>query len=204
MKKLHLNQRQEALAIAVIKWDSLNKVNPPAIKWMEIRGDFYWFFFDGGAWMLHKEVFEERANNFPELLKGNDEVKEDSNEVIPIQSDSTDEVYLVAPQQQTCTCKGNQNRGYCKHLFSVNKDKLQSVAKDYGYDVGFLAERKYYFLYFKKYGKMETVLDIRFDVSKKAYWYKINQYFDNPVDCLRAWLQANYKQPKRLSMLIRK
>lgn len=120
--------------------------------------------------------------------------KQEPNEVISVQSSHANTVYLVAPQQQTCTCKGFQYRHHCKHLHQVNGQQLAKIASDYGYEVS-ISENSFS-IYEWKFGKRQFLLNINFDKDSKTYWYRPNQNFSNPVEAFKKWAIANYKKPK--------
>jgi hypothetical protein len=195
--------------------------------------DGMWHFLTRqGLHPIHKETFFDYKANFPEFNQQfNQPVTQpvtkpqyvsndsyygdlvdlvpdtaiaDANQVIPVASSSSNTVYLVAPQQQSCTCKGFQYRHHCKHLHQVNKENLVKTAEKYGFEV---SENKIHtgsFNIYKKnqrnrlgrLGQKELLTTIYFDKTNNCYWYRRNQLFNNPVHCFEAWAKNNYKQIK--------
>ena len=219
-----LTDKQKITASKVLTYDEfgMHQYKPSDIISVEIKEDFFHFKVTGGMHPIHRETFNQYKVNFPELeekpveqprqMVSNDEyygdlvdliptkqvtvtaIADEPNEVIPVASSSGNAVYLVAPQQQTCTCKGFQYRVQCKHLNQINLEALTKIASDYGYEVSEL--NKSFSIYQYKYGKRDVVLHINFDKNNNCYWYRPNQAFGNPVNAFETWAKANYKTPK--------
>lgn len=204
-----LNQTQKESVSRVLTWDNYGNQGyaPSDIIGVEKKEDFYCFKTSFGMHPIHKETYQEyksaiesnqpKVENKPEPVKY---ASEEPNEVIPIASSNSNTVYLVAPQQQTCTCKGFQYRHHCKHLHQINGEQLAKIAKDYGYEVAILENS--YSVVERKYGKTAPVLSINLDKNTKTYWYRPSQNFSTPAEAFKTWAKRNYKQPK-LSRLIK-
>jgi hypothetical protein len=219
-----LTENQKLIASKVLTWDTYSRIlyKPEDIIGVKEFSDGMWHFLTRqGLHPIHKETFFDYKTNFPEfdkpvtqqyasndfyygdLVENTAVTPDDINQVIPVASSTSNTVYLVAPQQQSCTCKGFQYRHHCKHLHQVNLENLVKTGKKYGFEV---SENKIHtgsFNIYKKsllrlgrLGQKELLITLYFDKTKNCYWYRRNQLFNNPVYCFEAWAKANYKTPK--------
>lgn len=173
----------------LIEWDSfgLVKVTGSVTKIEKPFDHFHIYFDQGKPYPIHEKSVQEYQEHNPQP-------QPTTNKVISIPSSTSNLVYFVDPELQTCTCQGFKYRGYCKHLRQVNLEALVKLAGDYGYEASVMETQ--ILIYEYKYAKMQSVLNINFDQNTKTYWYKPNQNFGNPVNAFKAWLKANYKSPK--------